>query len=574
LRTFASFAVKGFSAVLPKIRLCFCLVLLSFGPSVSAKQSLANAAIASAHPLATQAGKEILDQGGNAFDAAVAVSAALGVVEPYSSGLGGGGFFLLHRARDGFQVMVDARETAPARATPARYLDAQGNPVPRATLDGPTAAAIPGLPAGLVHLAKRYGRLPLAQSLAPAIRLAEQGFPVDGRYRTMAQLRFIALHQQERTTRQFLSDGAVPQEGALLKQPQLAATLRTIARQGSAGFYRGRVAQEMAASVRQAGGFWSVADLAGYRIKERKPIAFDYRGMRIVSAPPPSAGGMTLAESLNILSRYDLEKTNQAQRMHWVAEALRRAYHDRNRYLGDPDYVAIPAARLLSRAYADQRAASIEQNNATPSEALGSPAQTRQGDNTTHFSIVDRDGNRVAATLSINTPFGSCFVAGDTGVLLNNEMDDFAVSTRAANTYGLAGSRANLVAPGKRPLSSMSPTFVEDQRGVLVLGTPGGSRIVSMVLLAILGYAAQPAVDVNALVAAPRFHHQYLPDRIEVEPDAFSQDVLDELQLKGHVVQIAERKWGNMQAVWIDKATGRAVAASDPRGQGSGMAWY
>lgn len=553
----------------------FVFFLLFGGASIAwAKPPLANPAIASAHLLATQAGREMIDQGGNAFDAAVAMAAALGVVEPYSSGLGGGGFFLLHRARDGFQIMLDARETAPARATPARYVDARGDPIPKSTTEGPTAAAIPGLPAGLAHLARKYGRLPLARSLAPAIKLAEEGFPVDGRYRTMAQARFIALHAQEQTTRQFLADGAVPREGTLLKQPQLAATLRAIARDGHKGFYRGRIAREMVAAVRRAGGFWSEADLASYGVKERKPVSFDYRGMRIVSAAPPSAGGLTLAQSLNILSRYDLDKAGQAQRMHWVAESLRRAYHDRARYLGDPAYVAIPAARLASRAYAGQRAANIDANSATPSEALGSQADAKQGEHTTHFSIVDREGNRVAVTLSINTPFGACFVAGDTGVLLNNEMDDFAVSTRAANTYGLAGSRANLVAPGKRPLSSMAPTFVEDQRGVLVLGTPGGSRIVSMVLLAILGYGAQPAVDLNALVAAPRYHHQYLPDRIEVEPDAFPQDVLDDLQLKGHAIRIVDRKWGNMQAVWVDKATGRAVAASDPRGQGSGMAWY
>jgi gamma-glutamyltranspeptidase/glutathione hydrolase len=551
-------------------RVLLLVLLVCSGPA----QASGEAAIASAHPLATAAGKEILDHGGNAFDAAVAVAAVLGVVEPYSSGLGGGGFFLLHRARDGFEAMIDARETAPAAATPARYLDRRGNPLPRATLDGPTAAAIPGVPAGLAHLAREYGRLPLSRSLAPAIRVARDGFPVDERYRRMAQVRFLGLHGQEQAARQFLVDGAAPEVGHLLKQPRLAATLEMLARAGSAGFYRGPVARRMVAAVRQAGGYWRESDLARYRVKERKPLAFDYKGMRIVSAPPPSAGGLALAESLNILARYDLDHAGQARRMHWVAEALRRAYHDRARYLGDPDYVAIPAARLMSHAYADRRAASIEAQTATPSDQFGPLTDVRQGDNTTHFSIVDGEGNRVAATLSINTLFGSCFVAGDTGVLLNNEMDDFAVSTHAANTYGLVGSRANLVAPGKRPLSSMSPTFVEDKRGVLVLGTPGGSRIISMVLLAILGYAAQPTVDPNALVAAPRYHHQYLPDQIEVEPDAFAQDVLDDLQLRGHVVQVGERQWGDMQAVWVDKATGKAVAASDPRGQGSGMAWY
>jgi gamma-glutamyltranspeptidase/glutathione hydrolase len=555
-------------------RYCLLALIICFAPGVWAKQTLSNAAIASAHPLATQAGREILDAGGNAFDGAVAVAAALGVVEPYSSGLGGGGFFLLHRARDGFEVVIDARETAPERATPSRYLDRDGKPIPKATTEGATAAAIPGLPAGLVHLAEKYGRLPLSQSLAPAIRLAEQGFPVDGRYHAMAQIRQSGLLMQPETARQFLVRGAVPEEGATLRQPQLAATLRTLASHGQAGFYEGNVAREMYAAVRRAGGFWGKGDLARYQVKERKPIIFGYRGMHIVSAPPPSAGGVTLAEALHILSRYDLHKASEAQRMHFVVEALRRAYHDRARYLGDPDYVRMPIPRLISRPYAAQLAAGIDPDNATPSDSLDKAPEVKQGDNTTHFSIVDRDGNRVSATLSINTLFGSGFVAGNTGVLLNNEMDDFAVSTHAANTYGLVGSRANLVAPGKRPLSSMAPTFVEDKRGVLVVGTPGGSRIISMVLLAILAYGAQPRVDLDALVAAPRYHHQYLPDRIEVEPDGFPQAVLDDLQLKGHVVQVAGRKWGNMQAVWIDKATGKVFAASDPRGQGSGVAWY
>jgi gamma-glutamyltranspeptidase/glutathione hydrolase len=556
------------------LRITLVLWLVAFAPLAQADQHLANAAIASAHPLATQAGRQIIDQGGNAFDAAVAVAAALGVVEHYSSGIGGGGFFLLRRGSDGREVMVDAREAAPAKATPARYLDRKGEPIPRATLDGPRAAAIPGVPAGLAHLSKQYGRLSLAQSLAPAIRLAEEGFPADARYRAIAQLRQAQLLGQAQAAAQFLINGAVPPQGALLKQPHLAATLRQLAAQGEAGFYRGAVARELVRAVKRGGGFWTEADLARYRVQERKPIVFDYRGMRIVSAAPPSAGGLTLAESLNILDRYELQGLPEALRMHLVVEALRRGYHDRNRYLGDPGYVPIPAARLQSRAYADQRAASIDPENSTPSAALGSAADARQGDNTTHFSVVDREGNRVAATLSINTLFGSGFVAGNTGVLLNNEMDDFTVSTKAFNVYGLAGGRANLVAPGKRPLSSMSPTFVEDRRGALVLGTPGGSRIVSMVLLAILSYAAQPTVDLHALVSAPRYHHQYIPDRIEVEPEAFSDELLDELRLKGHIVEVIDRKWGNMQAVWVNKATGEAVAASDPRGQGSGVAWY
>lgn len=554
-------------AILRCLLLALCLVCT---PLAHAQ----GAAIASAHPLATEAGREVLLAGGNAFDAAVAVAAVLAVVEPYSAGLGGGGFFLLHRARDGRQVVVDARETAPGQATRARYLDRGGRPIPGATTEGASAAAIPGLPAALAHLARQYGRLSLQRSLAPAIHWAEKGFPVDERYRTMARLRFIALHRQPETTAQFLADGAVPEAGARLAQPALAKTLRLLAARGEAGFYRGRVAREMVRAVQAAGGHWTLDDLARYRVKERKPVVAHYRGLRIVSAPPPSAGGVALAESLNILSRYDLDGAPPAQRMHWVVEALRRAYYDRARFVGDPDFVPVPVARLTSARHADRWAAGIRDETATPSDSLGVAETAAGGTHTTHFSIVDAEGNRVAATLSINTPFGAAFVAGRTGVLLNNEMDDFSLGAGTANVYGLSDSPPNRLAPGRRPVSSMSPTFVEDDRGVLVLGTPGGSRIISMVLLAILGYAAQPAVDAQALVGAPRYHHQWLPDRIEVEPGAFPQDVLDDLQLRGHVVQAAERPWGNMQVVWVDRATGRAQAASDPRGRGAGLAWY
>ncbi|MBI5751741.1 MAG: gamma-glutamyltransferase [Hydrogenophilales bacterium] len=551
----------------------FALLLFLFFTPLTWAEQFPNAAIASAHPLATLAGREMLDQGGNAFDAAIAVAGVLAVVEPYNSGLGGGGFFLLHRARDGRQVMLDAREKAPLAARSDMYLDQKGEPIAQASLAGPLAAAIPGLPAGLAHLAKRYGRLPLRQSLSAAIRLAEEGFPIDARYRAMAESQLMLLQSHSATAQQFLTEGTVPKIGELLKQPQLAVSLRMLAQQGSKGFYRGPVARAMVAAVRAQGGIWTQADLTRYQVKERAPIVFGYRGLRIVSAAPPSAGGLTLAGTLNILARYDLAQQSRAQQMHLVAEALRRAYHDRARYLGDADFVRIPTATLLSPAYAEQRAASIDLNNATLSASLDVASRVKQGDHTTHFSIVDRAGNRVAATLSINTLFGSGFVAGNTGVLLNNEMDDFAASEQAQNVYGLAGSRANRIAPGKRPLSSMSPTFVESQRGVLMLGTPGGSRIISMVLLAILGLEASPVPDVAALAGAPRFHHQYLPDRIEVEPDAFSAAVLDELALKGHVVHIAPGKWGNMQAVWIDRASGRAFAASDPRGAGGALAW-
>lgn len=549
-------------------------LFLGFAAPAWSRPTLANAAIASAHPLATQAGKTILEQGGNAFDAAVAVAAALAVVEPYSSGLGGGGFFLLHRARDSKQIMLDARETAPAQAKPDMYLDAAGLPIADASLVGPRAAAIPGLPAALVWLAQHYGRLPLKQSLLPAIKLAEQGYDADSRLRSMLQTRLALLQRYPDSAAEFLQHNQVPAADARMRRPALGRTLRTLAQHGAAGFYQGPVAAELVRAVRAQGGIWTREDLARYRIKLRTPIRFDYHHMHIVSAAPPSAGGLTLGEALNILSQYDLGPLSPTQRMHLIVEALRRAYQDRARYLADPDFVPIPTAKLLSMAYAKQRAQSIRLDSASLSADLGTMAVPKQGPQTTHFSIVDRAGNRVAATLSINTLFGSGFVAGNTGVVLNNEMDDFAAADSGQNVYGLANSHANRIAPGKRPLSSMSPTFVEDKRGVLILGAPGGSRIMSMVLLAILNYEAQTTINVQAIADAPRFHHQFLPDRIEVEPQGFSAEVIDNLQLLGHIVRQTDQPWGNMQAVWLDSATGEAHAASDKRGAGSGLAWY
>jgi len=526
------------------------------------------AAIASAHPLATAAGEEMLRKDGNAFDAAIAVAAALAVVEPYASGLGGGGFFLLHRAEDGRRVMLDARETAPGAATADMYVDAEGRMQGRRSVDGALAAGIPGTPAGLAWLAEKYGRLPLSESLAPATRLAREGFPADARFVAAAGFRHALLRADAGAARAFLDNGQVPRPGFIVRQPALAATLESLARSGRDGFYRGEVAQRMVAGVRAGGGIWTLEDLARYAVLEREPTTFTYRTARITCASLPSSGGLVMAQSLQILERYPLPQLAPPERDHLIAEAWRRGYQDRARYLGDPGF-APPPAELRTRAYADARAASIDPSRATPSEVLDRAyPPMREGTNTTHFSIADAHGNLVAATLSVNLPFGSGAMAGDTGVLLNNEMDDFTASATAANAYRLYGTSANFVAPGKRPLSSMTPAFVEDDRGTLVLGTPGGSRIISMVMLSILAYVDTPAVDVERLVALPRFHHQYLPDRIEYEPGAFSSEWIGALQAKGHAVQEGRRRWGNMQAVYVERRTGEASAHSDPRARG------
>jgi gamma-glutamyltranspeptidase/glutathione hydrolase len=545
---------------------CFLLFLLcaSSDPAVAAPHT-ATAAIASAHPLATRAGEEALAAGGNAFDAAVAVSAALAVVEPYGSGLGGGGFWLLHRARDGFEVVVDAREVAPLRASATMYLDAEGRD---AALVGAKAAAIPGAPAAMVWIAARYGRLPLGQTLAPAIRLAREGFPVDDRYVELARLRHTVLAQNENAAALFLDAGRVPAAGFRLRQPGLAHTLETLAERGHDGFYDGPVAADLVASVQASGGIWTAEDLRRYRIEERTPQKIRYFDATITTAPLPSAGGLTLAQSLNILRELRFTTLNDITQVHLVVEALRRAYQDRARYLGDPAFVQVPAEQLASEDYAAARAADISIDRATASAELGGEsAPARGGSSTTHFSIVDTEGNRVAVTSSLNLPFGGGFVAGATGVLLNDEMDDFTIAPGVPNAYRLVGGRPNAIAPGKRPLSSMSPTFVEDERGVLVLGTPGGSRIVSMVLLAVLDYLHNPHWTLEGMVGAARFHHQFLPDRVEIEPEGFPVAWQTALENRGHVVVVAGRRWGNMQAVHVERASGRAQPASDPRGR-------
>jgi gamma-glutamyltranspeptidase/glutathione hydrolase len=375
--------------------------------------------------------------------------------------------------------------------------------------------------------------------------------------------------------RLFLDYGSVPQQGFVLRQKALAATMEAIARAGDEGFYQGKVAREIVYAVQAAGGIWVLDDLKNYRVIEREPVKFTYRSLQITATPLPSAGGLSLAQSLNILERLPFTLAEEDTKAHFVVEALRRTYQDRARYLGDADFVSVPTTRLLSREYAASRAAAIDNNHATPSaELVDEPAAINEGDNTTHFSIVDHEGNRVAATLSINTPFGCGFVAGETGVLLNNEMDDFSIAPGAPNAYRLQSFSGNEIAPGKRPLSSMSPTFVEDERGILILGTPGGSRIISTMLLAVLDYADQPQIDLQAMLRAPRYHHQYLPDRVEIEPEGFSQEWIAKLQARGHVVTKSGRRWGNMQAVYIDKRSGRAQAANDPRGQGGSLGWY
>lgn len=542
------------------------LLLVSFPKTLLAADDVSTHApgknaVASAHPSATQAGISILAQGGNAFDAAIAVAAALAVVEPYSAGMGGGGFWLLHRQQDGLQTFVDARETAPAAATETMYQDKAGNVVRDWAINGPAAAGIPGQAAAFAHIAEHYGNLPLSQSLAPAITLAKDGFPVDTYYRKLSTFREDVLNRFPDSAAIFLHNNKTPALGYVIKQPDLARVLEAIAEHGHAGFYAGDVAEQLVKGVQEAGGLWQLADLKDYQVVERTPTISYYKGARIISAPPPSSGGIVMGQALNILDALGTTPTP-----HLTVEAMRRAYRDRALYMGDPDFVNVPVTQLLSTEYAKQQAASISPDKATLSASLGEPTQVEEGFHTTHLSVLDNAGNRVSATLSINLPFGSGFVAPNTGVLLNNEMDDFSAKPGSPNAYGLVGSTSNAIAPGKRPLSSMTPTFVEFGDKVAILGTPGGSRIISMVLHGVV--AAVEGKPVEEWVSKLRYHHQYLPDEVQAEPEFVGSEAARELMLKGHKVVSTGRDYGNMHAILWDRATREVTAASDPRGIG------
>ncbi len=539
--------------------------------AASAERAPGKAAIASAHPLASQAGLDILAKGGNAFDAAVAVAAALAVVEPNSSGLGGGGFILIHRASDGLNSMIDARETAPGAATRDMYLDAQGNIVPRLSTDSALAAGIPGEPAGLGLLATKYGRLPLKTSLQPAIHLARAGFPLYERLQDGIRGKQEFIKRSPDAARIFLKNGEVPPIGYLIKQPDLARTFQLIADKGAEAFYKGPFAQKLAAGVRKLGGIWSEQDLADYKAVERAPIIGQYHGARIISSSPPASGGIALVDALNILEVYDLKAADPVTRIHLVVEAMRRMHRDRALYLGDPDFVSIPVERLTNKYYADGQRTSLRLDRATPSEMLPSDAiQATQGAHTTHYSILDKDGNRVATTITINLWLGTGLMVPGTGVLLNNEMDDFSSKPGTPNAFHLIGADANAIAPGKRPLSSSTPTFVESDRGVMIVGSPGGSYITGMSLLATLDF--MDGMSAAQIASAPRFHHQYFPDVLQYEPDAFTPEQVKALEARGHKLRQG-RQWGNLQVVTWDYATGAVEAASDPRGEGKGLVY-
>lgn len=517
-------------------------------------------ACVTAHPLATQACAETLAAGATAFDAAVVASAALAVVEPFGSGFGGGGFFLLHRAADGKEVFLDGRETAPLAAHAALFRGPDGKIERMASITGAKSAAIPHQAALLEHTAQRYGSLPLAVLLQPAIRLAREGFVVDARL--SGEIADHAKRMNAAALAVFAPGGTPLPAGAVLRQTDLADTLQRLAANGAREFRSGETARRLLAGVRAEGGIWSAEDFKRIRIIERAPLVGRYRDYRVVTAPPPSAGGAALLQSLTLLEAKGFETLANEPGKHLIVEALRRAFRDRNAYFGDPDFVHVPTERLLSRAHLLPLAASIEER-ATPSSALPAPSAGNEGGQTTHFSVLDAAGNRVAGTQTLNIFFGAGTMPPGTGIVLNDEMDDFSAAVDVSNAYGLAGSQANAIAPGKRPLSSMTPTFVEGPRGVLVTGTPGGSRIPSMVLLSVLRFVE--GATAPEIAATRRIHHQWQPDVLSYEPGALTLEEQLLLAARGHALRALKEPYGNLQVIVREAASGAVATGADPR---------
>jgi len=527
------------------------------------------AMVVSSHPIASAVGRDIIRAGGNAVDAAVAVGFALAVVHPVAGNIGGGGFMVI-RINDGRTFALDYRETAPGRATRDMFLDAEGNVTEKSRI-GHLASGVPGAVAGMLAAHDSLGRLPLAQVIEPAIRLARDGFVLDRSRSSSLRGAARRLAQFPASARQFLINGnEAPPEGYLLRQPDLARTLEAIKANGKDGFYRGWVADSIAAEMERGGGLIDRNDLAAYEAKWREPIRIDYRGRTIWSMPPASSGGATLAMILNILEAYDLPEYGTPELMHLEAEAMRRAFTDRNRFLGDPEFENVPLARLVSKEHAAELRRDIDPRKATPTPPFD--PSIVDGNNTTHYSVVDSEGNAVSTTTTINFGYGSFVTVSGAGFLLNNEMDDFAAAPGRPNGFGLVQGEVNAIEPGKRMLSAMTPTIVLDRNGRLemVLGSPGGPTIITQVYH-VLSNVVDHGMSLADAVAAPRTHHQALPDELRVEgPNGFSKATLDALRAMGHEIDEGGG-WGDFQAI---QRTNRGwIGVSDPRAGGGGAGW-
>jgi gamma-glutamyltranspeptidase/glutathione hydrolase len=547
-------------------------------PAANAQGSIVrgrNGVVTSRSLIASQVGLDVMRQDGNAIDAAVATGFALAVTYPSAGNLGGGGFMVI-RLADGTVVANDHREVAPAAATRDMYLDADGKPVPGRSTRTHLAVGVPGTVDGLLEVLARHGRLTRQQVLAPAIRLAREGFPLtadlagqfnEEREKMKALPQSLAIFAK--------ADGTPWRAGEVWRQPELAATLQRISDHGRDGFYAGPVAEGIVAEMRRGQGLITLADLAAYRSKFRAPIRGTYRGAEVWTMPPPSSGGTLLVQMLNMLEAHDVAALGQGTPalVHLMIEAERRAYADRAEHLGDPDFHPVPVARLTDKAYARERMADFDAARATPSSAITAGRIPYESPDTTHASIVDGEGNAVAYTTTLNLSFGSKIVAEGTGVLLNNEMDDFSSKPDTPNSFGLLGRVANEIAPGKRMLSSMTPTIVtRDGRLELVTGTPGGSTIITTVLQVLLN-SLDHRMDIGRAVAAPRFHHQWQPDRVLYEPAAFDEGMLAALRAMGHDVVLLPFAGGIGDANSVRVVDGELQATHDPRNDGGAVAY-
>ncbi|MGA3162249.1 MAG: gamma-glutamyltransferase [Terracidiphilus sp.] len=538
--------------------------------------------VVSVHHLASDAGLETLRAGGNAVDAAVATGFALAVVHPAAGNLGGGGLLLL-RTHDGKTTFIDYREKAPLQATETMYQDAGGNVIPNASLLGYRSIATPGSVAGLVYAERKYGKLGLRRVIAPAIRFAAEGFQLTAE--EAHELSDPDLAHFPDSKRIFQRDGQLYKEGEIFRQPELARTLQRIAAHPD-DFYRGKMAHELVADLKQGGALLTLEDLSRYTVVERAPIVGSFHGYTVISAPPPSSGGIVLLSTLNILEGDDLARLGDRSpaSMRLIVEAFRRAYMDRAEYLGDPDYNAIPAVELTSKTYAAAWRASIDSHAASPSATLRRPqgflppapktaGQRAESPDTTHYSVVDSQGNAVAVTTTLNNSFGSHVTSGSLGFLLNDEMDDFTVKLGTPNLYGLMQGPANAIAPGKRPLSAMTPTIVLENRKLrYVLGSPGGARIISTVANIFLS-ASMGGLNIQQAVDAPRFHHQYLPDKLFLEP-GFPPATLDALRGMGYDLSISHGHWSNGECIAVNPTTGELEAGQDHRSHYGKAAGY
>lgn len=523
-----------------------------------------NGMVASEQGLATQVGLDILKQGGNAIDAAVAVGFALAVVLPNAGNIGGGGFMVLHDDKTGKDVAIDFREIAPAKASRDMYLDNQGNVIDGKSLFTHDASGVPGTVAGMEYALKKWGTMPLSKVLEPAIKLADKGFIVSDVLAQTLKEEKSTLGKWSASKAIFFKNGEPLKSGDLLVQKDLAKSLRLIAKQGAKAFYQGEIATKIAKEMQSQGGTMTLEDLKAYKVVERQPIIGDYRGYKVVTMPPPSSGGVHLIEILNMLEHYSIKEdgVNSAKNIHHMAESMKLAYADRSEYLGDPDFVKIPVTGLTSKAYANERVKTIDDNKARLSSNIkpGKP-QPYESDQTTHFSVMDKAGNAAAVTYTLNLNFGSGIVVEGTGILLNNEMDDFSVKPGVPNAFGLVGGAANAIEAKKRPLSSMTPTIVmKNNKPWLVTGSPGGARIITTVLQSVVNTIDHEMNPAEAIIT-PRVHHQWLPDELRVE-EGISPDTIKLLQDKGHKV-VTKAPMGRIQIIQADDSG--FYGYSDPR---------